>query len=49
MMVYNYNPGTWEAEAGRLQVQSQIELHWETVSKQKKQIPSVFSSFLSIL
>jgi hypothetical protein len=36
MLVHAYNPSTWEAEAGRLQVPAQPGLQSRTLSQKKK-------------
>ena len=35
-MTHTYNPRTWEAEVGGLQVRGQTELHSEPLSQKKK-------------
>jgi hypothetical protein len=36
MVVYSYNPRTWEAEAGRSQAQGHTELYSNSLSQNKQ-------------
>jgi hypothetical protein len=47
LVAHMYNPSTWEAEVGGLEVQTQPGLHSETLFKKKKKriqvpVPSLF-------